>query len=510
MDILQGLEAFFATVPLGAGDRIVVAFSGGGDSTALLWGLQRQARRWGIDLLAAHLDHGMDPASAARQAQAAGIARQLGVPLVSERREVGRHRRSGESLEVAARRLRYEFLERIRGAARARYVATAHHREDQAETVLLRLAYGSGLRGLAGIRPAAGTLLRPLLALPRAALRAAVTRAGLTPAEDPGNADPRQPRSRMRHRVLPALAAAEAARAGTVARRREDLEDLVVTLARLADRVARAGDALDRRLALAIGLPVAAAGAGRPAGRTDAAAIADRGAAADSRRLRALPAALLPHALALLHRRAGAAYPASRAAHDEIGRQLRRPRLPPPLSTRSPRSNIACDCGRGWRWLLGDDGTLRLRRAPAAATDPAAAVPFTYTLEVPGALTIPEIAVTITVSETPVEPWMWHGEPRRAALAVPAGQAAGAGWTVRNRRSGDRLRPLGSPGSRKLKEILIDRGVPRWQRDRLPLLCWAGEIAWVPGVTIDHRFRLAGRSPVWVAEISPAAASELR
>jgi tRNA(Ile)-lysidine synthase len=74
--------------------------------------------------------------------------------------------------------------------------------------------------------------------------------------------------------------------------------------------------------------------------------------------------------------------------------------------------------------------------------------------------------------------------------------------TVRNRRPGDRLRPLGSPGSRKLKAVLIDRGVPAERRDRLPLLCWTGEIAWVPGVTIGHRFRVTGESRAWLAELT--------
>src|ERR1700680_414718 len=104
------------------------------------------------------------------------------------------------------RRIRYEFLDEVRRGCRARHVATAHHRDDQAETVLLRLRFGSGLRGLAAIQEVAGTVVRPLLALPRATLRQAVAAAGLTPAEDPGTHAPRHPRSRMRHQVLPALA----------------------------------------------------------------------------------------------------------------------------------------------------------------------------------------------------------------------------------------------------------------------------------------------------------------
>jgi tRNA(Ile)-lysidine synthase len=125
---------------------------------------------------------------------------------------------------------------------------------------------------------------------------------------------------------------------------------------------------------------------------------------------------------------------------------------------------------------------------------------FTYTLKIPGELAIPEAAVTIRISLGAVAPWMLRGEHHRVGLALPA-RAGGERITVRNRRPGDRLRPLGSPGSRKLKEVLIDHGIPRRQRDRLPLICWAEEIAWVPGITIDHRFRLTGEATAWVIEL---------
>jgi tRNA(Ile)-lysidine synthetase-like protein len=592
MDLLEGLEAFFTCgpavgpqassppshpgvregweqVPLGRGDRLVVAFSGGGDSTALLWGLSRLAPAWGIELVAAHLDHAMDPGSQARAALAAGLARRLDVPLVTARREIGARRGAGESPEAAARRVRYEFLEEVRRGCRARYVATAHHREDQAETVLLRLSFGSGLRGLAGIQPLAGAVVRPLLALPRGALRAAVAAAGLRPAEDPGNGDPRQPRSRMRHRVLPALARADAAcglavgaPAGSAGRGITALAapsapaaaveaveaELVEGLARLAAGARRSLAVLDRRLADEIGLrvvpgqssqPAAARGPrfpetasgtghhpklardpGKPAiagGRDHPGGPApgDPGetsrAGAEARRLASLPPPLLPHALALLHRQAGAAHPASRAAISELLRQLppaaaaaapaRRVAMGPErhevarsARRRGPR-RVACDCGEGWRWH-GSSYVLCLERKRRVEEVP----PFTYTLEVPGELTVPELAVTIRVGEAPVEAWMLRGAPHRAGLALPL--AAGGCLTVRNRRPGDRLRPLGSPGSRKLKEVLIDRGVPQERRDRLPLLCWAGEIAWVPGVTIDHRFRLNGQATAWLVEVT--------
>ncbi|HEY6319959.1 MAG TPA: tRNA lysidine(34) synthetase TilS [Thermoanaerobaculia bacterium] len=493
MDLLEALQAFLWRLPPDPGDRrLVVAFSGGCDSTALLWGLTRLAPSWGIQLVAAHLDHAMDPASAARAVRAAAMARRLEVPLVGARRAVGVHRRPGESPEAAARRIRYEFLDEVRRGCRARHVATAHHRDDQAETVLLRLRFGSGLRGLAAIQEEAGTVVRPLLALPRATLRQAVAAAGLTPAEDPGNHDPRQPRSRMRHQVLPALAGLAAV----------DQARLAAGLANLATRAQRALPALDRRLAAAIGLRVETTG--ESGGEL---------VAADRRRLAALPTPLLPFALALLHRRAGAGYPASLAATAELRRQLRPGRLAaaPERHHRPPRMaghegadprpagrRVACDCGAGWRWLAAGE-MLRLLRVRPGETF----TPFTYTLEIPGELAIPELAVTVRVSRQPVEAWMLRGAPLRAGLALPLPDSGRPGRvTVRNRRPGDRLWPLGAPGSRKLKDVLIDRGVPRWQRDRLPLLCWAGEIAWVPGITIDHRFRLTGEPMACLAEMT--------
>jgi tRNA(Ile)-lysidine synthase len=99
---------------------------------------------------------------------------------------------------------------------------------------------------------------------------------------------------------------------------------------------------------------------------------------------------------------------------------------------------------------------------------------------------------------------MFRGSRHRAALVLP--EAGLDRLVVRNRRPGDRLRPLGAPGERKLKDLLIDRRVPRRERDRLPLLVVAGRIAWVPGVTVGDAFRLPGRlrdegGEVWIVEI---------
>jgi tRNA(Ile)-lysidine synthase len=432
--LLHSLELFFReSAPLAPGAGIVAAFSGGPDSTALLLGLSTLGRKHGFRISAAHLDHALDAGSAGRAAAAAEVAARLGVPCTVDRRAVPDLRRPGESAEAAARRVRYEFLEEVRRQAGARFVATGHHRDDQAETVLLRLLFGSGLEGLAGIRAVRGTIVRPLLGVSRAVLREAVEAAGLPWNEDPTNLDLNVPRNRVRHQILPALGQEGA-------------------------RLARLGGLLEAR-------------------------ALDGGVAVDRRSLLSLPVELLPFALAGLHRRAGAPYPAGSAARAELLRQL----------GRSSSGRLACDCGGGWRWETADN-LLILRRM--AVEEP---LHFTYTLEVPGTLDIPELSVRVGLHHHPVEPWMFQGSPHRAGLALPL--APGDRVTVRNRRPGDRLHPLGAAGSRRLKEVLIDRRVPQEQRDRIPLLCVDGQIAWVPGITIDQRFRITREAAAWVAEV---------
>jgi tRNA(Ile)-lysidine synthase len=120
----------------------------------------------------------------------------------------------------------------------------------------------------------------------------------------------------------------------------------------------------------------------------------------------------------------------------------------------------------------------------------------------PGETELPALGLRLRIRRAAVEPWMLAGEAGRAAFQLPDGLAAG-GARLRSRRPGDRLRPLGGPGGRKLKELLIDRRLPRADRDRLPLLEIGGRIVWVPGVTIEDAFRLRGEADCWMAELVP-------
>lgn len=474
---------FQREAPVEPGDTVLVAFSGGPDSTALLAGLLGVAPRLGIRIVAAHLDHGLDPGSAKRAGAAQELAQRLGVTCRTEARSIPELRRSRESLEAAARRVRYRFLRQVAHQEGARWVATAHHRDDQVETVLLRILFGSGWEGLSGIQPVwnpGGTagpcrpspaIVRPLLDLPREALTRELRADTLPWLEDPSNRDLARPRNLVRLQLLPRLEA-----------RWPGLGDRLV---RLAERARRARSRVTVRLVRELDL------------EPEAGAIL---ASMSWLALRKLPPELLPVALSALHRAAGAPHPAGRRAVRELARQVTAGSDARPPEGRAVHAGV--DCGGGFRWERMEDRLTLTRPEPEPST-----ARFTYTLETPGELIVEDLGIGVRLFQSPVAPWMWRGSPTRAALDLPL--AEGDRVEIRNRRPGDRIRPLGSPGSRRLKDLLIDRQVPRGRRQRLPLLVVGGNIAWVPGVTIDHRYRLRGDDDlgsepaptVWVAEI---------
>lgn len=190
--------------PLKKTARVWLAYSGGLDSTVLLHRLHAAGVK---NLRALHVHHGLQVAADAWARQCRAQCRALGVPFALLRVRINPHDPSGP--EAAARIARYEALRaRLRAGD---LLVTAHHRDDQAETVLLRLLRGAGVDGLAAMRPltpfARGQLWRPLLAQPRSVLRAYAGRAGLQWIEDPHNHEPRYARSFLRQEVMPRLQA---------------------------------------------------------------------------------------------------------------------------------------------------------------------------------------------------------------------------------------------------------------------------------------------------------------
>lgn len=235
-------DALFA--PLGALDRLALAVSGGADSLALMvlaagW---RKARKSGPELTVFTVDHGLRDGSADEAAMVATVAAGLGL---RHRTLVWRGAKPQIGVEEAAREARYALLAEACQSDGIADLVTAHHRDDQAETVLMRLGKGSGLAGLAGmraVRPMSGMRHhRPLLGVPKARLAAVAVASGLTPARDESNCDPRFQRPRLR-RLAGAMDEAGVTPAG---------------IARSAQRLAQADEALEHYAGLFIADAVA-------------------------------------------------------------------------------------------------------------------------------------------------------------------------------------------------------------------------------------------------------------
>lgn len=252
-----------ALADLEPGERVVVAVSGGPDSLALAAAAAAEAPRGGWQPAAVVVDHGLQPGSAAMAAAGREAATALGLDPVEVVRVTVPAGPGTGGPEAAARAARHRALRDTAASIGAPVILLGHTRDDQAETVLLGLARGSGTRSLAGMAVVAGPLRRPLLGLPRDVVRAAAAETGLPFVVDPHNADPAYARARVRHDVLPALAAGLgpgvlAGLARTAALCRDDADALDAWAAAVWERAAVA---VDGRVELAVdvvaGEPVA-------------------------------------------------------------------------------------------------------------------------------------------------------------------------------------------------------------------------------------------------------------
>lgn len=183
--------------------HLVVAVSGGKDSMALLYALSEEARQKGCTLRAIHIDHGLRKQSRYEAMLVEKACRAWKIPLIVEHLQVNANRMKGESIEMAARRLRYQALEWQREPEE--WIVTAHHQNDVAETVLMHAIQGTGLRGLQGIPAKNGRIVRPMLAVSHEEIRCYIDACKIAHCEDQSNADPAYLRNRIRNTLLPLL-----------------------------------------------------------------------------------------------------------------------------------------------------------------------------------------------------------------------------------------------------------------------------------------------------------------
>jgi tRNA(Ile)-lysidine synthase len=415
---------------LAGGETVLLGVSGGADSVALLHGLVALAPRWRLRLHVLHVDHGLRPDSARDAEFVRGLGARLGVPVEVATVAVAPR----DSLEAAARQARYAALEACADRVGAARIAVGHTADDQAETVLMRLVEGTGVRGLAGIPPVRGRVIRPLLECRRAALEAELRRAGLDWVEDPSNRDPKFLRNRVRHELLPFLAGSYN-------------PEIADALARVAALARETVSALDR---------VAAAALERLA------VPGDEAVTLPLAELRALPRPVAAEVLRQAAARLGSQDPFVPPARAWAHRGLRRV-LAEPAPRRPFRLGGVVLEVSGPRVRLG-------RGAPPGLGE--------RTLAVPGRLELPEIGRALEATLAGVERYAIPDEGHRAAFDADELPAT---LVVRARRPGDRFEPFGG-GARKVKDLLIDAKVPRWERGRVPVIEAAGQILWVAGV----------------------------
>ena len=430
---------------LAEGARVVVAASGGADSMACLAGL----RRLGYDVHAFHVNYGLREGAEADEALVRRwCARQS--PPVPFRAvacdATARAEAHDESLQEAARCLRYAALADYATALDAAAVATGHHRDDQAETLLLNLVRGCGPEGLAGMRPMrplqhapSVSLVRPLLPVSRDDIETYAAATGLPWRTDPTNRSLAYDRGVIRTEILPRLAAHfEGARA-PMARSARLVREYVDTDLRpaLRERMATAYEA-------------------RPEGgwmhlqplRTAAPVWRRRLMLAALRR--SLPTAPSSHGLAT--ELAG-------LVEAQVG----------------PRVEV--DGGAIWR----ERGGLRFL-PDTAAPDPLAptSVPPDTPIDIPQG--------TLRVEPVEEGPDILDAESPHTVYADA--DRLGAALSVRTWTDGDRFRPLGLEGTKRVSRLLTERRVPAHRRTGIAVLCTDAHIAWVVGHRLDHRVRV--------------------
>lgn len=436
-------------VLLSPAERVLVAVSGGPDSTALIVSLSRLRTELGIELAVGHLDHRLRPESADEAVFVESLAKDLALPFFARVSDVAALAKSTHrSHEEAGRAARYDFLGQVASEKGYGLVATGHHRQDQAETVLLRLIRGSGGRGLKAMSnrspfPRAGyepiQLVRPLLHLPATTLAAYCDSEQTAYLSDPSNERLEYTRNRIRHGVMPLL--------------REINPRADEALTRAAEALGRDDDYMQAAAEAAVHRVVASNEPESGVLRLEPSAFLVEHPAIQARVLR------------LLVGEQGGSLSASQTAQALAVIKSRKGRIDLP-------GGLAIEAAAG----LLSIGTRRRRQR----------------------LKLPEVPLAIP-GTTPVGPWRIEArltQPGKAVGREP-GEAAldlarlAKPLTIRSRRPGDRFQPLGMKNEKKLQDFLVDEKASSSQRDLVPLLITAdGHIAWVAGYRIAEPYRV--------------------
>ena len=436
------------------GSRLLLAVSGGADSTCLLHVLAGLKAELGVELHVAHLDHQLrDAESAADAVYVAGLAGSLGMPVTVEQRDVRAYRdKHRVSLEEAAREVRYLFLSEVAGCIGAGSVATGHTRDDQVETILMHLVRGTGTRGLVGLRPCNRwrlgdnqiAVVRPLLEVGRRETTEYCRQHCLEPRADTSNLSLSPLRNRIRKQLVPLLESYNPQVADALLRLSAVAAD---EIAFLDEEVARLWPGVVQQ--------------------REGAIILDR------KGFRPLPPALQRHLL--------------RAAIDGLLGSLK------DIETRHIEEIMAVlDKPAGKQVSLpgGLVFAVEYERYLLGRGDfcPFPPLEGEFTLNVPGETQLPGWRVSAAIIE-PGRVAAEGGFVGHLDLERVSGELM-----VRCGKQGDRFYPLGLGHPKKLGQFMIDAKIPRAWRRRIPVVFSAGQILWLVGYRLDDRAKVTGKT----------------
>ncbi len=438
--------------------RVLLAVSGGPDSVALLLILAHLREALDLELWVAHFDHGLRRRihTEAERTFVSRLADELGLPFLFGQGDTRAHARQHRlSLEEAARVLRYAFLSSQAERVGAGAIATGHTASDQVETVLMHIVRGSGLAGIAGMQPRSPwpfpgrgglALVRPLLAVSRRHSERYCQEEGLSPCLDATNLLLEPLRNRVRHELLPLLH-----------RYNPQVEQALLRLAGAASADAAYLDetahlfwqALAQRSGRSVQFPRLELASLSPALLSRLLLAAAQHLISDASQIEAVHLQAMQAALALPRK----------------GPSRGKGRLS------LPGGLVFAAQGQSVRLTVGEEATAQ----PIPETP----------LALPGRTKVAGWRIEAEI--LPAEAAGPSDDPHEAFLDL---DAVGSSLTVRSRRPGDRLRPLGLGGEKKLQDLLVDAKVPQDQRDGVPLVCAAWGIAWVVGHRLDEQAKV--------------------
>ena len=433
-------------------ETVLVGVSGGVDSLALLYALHTLRNQLDCQLHIAHLDHGFRNDSADDAAYVAEQADRLDLPISRDRIDVPQLMRDQKlSAEVAARRARYQFYERVSEQVGATKIALGHHRGDQAETVLMNLLRGAGVSGLKGMLPVRdGKFIRPLLASSREEIEDYVAQLGLQPRCDATNSQLDYLRNRVRLELIPSL-------------ERGYNPNVQNALNQTAELLQAESDYLEA-------VAYDAFQACRIASCRSDTVILDRCL------FRAYHLALRRRILRL----------AAAAVFGEL-RDLYFNHFESMLTLIDGEApNSALDLPNGGTFRRAYNRVFIQQKS----TDSYAS--FEYEVAVPGHTSLPSLDAEMiaTVVERSMDCTAADKFPDGKFETVFDLDRLQLPLKLRQRRDGDRFHPFGMQGRKKLKDLLIDAKIPRQERGRVPVLMSREEIIWVVGYRTSEPFKV--------------------